>query len=522
MSSSKPTIIIRPGESEIEILPGQSLFLALAEAGISLDQACGGRGSCGQCRLLVLNQIPPPSSLDLKHLNEDEIRRGFRLACELKPVGGEVIELPDGPAAVTAKEEWPDSFPVHPWPDLGPGQLVLAVDLGTTNVVGVLLDPGSGMVRSSAAVANGQAVFGADVMTRLTYASRGGGPARTRLQSLAFNDLANLARALRIRPGEVGHLVGVMNSALETLLLGLDPDSLGRFPCEPPIQGPVHLILDRPEVLSGATLHIPRLVGGFVGSDAVAALCASLSTWPRPPFLVMDVGTNTEILLMTGKGTRACSSAAGPAFEGGSIRRGMKAAAGAIMSVEAVAGRLVTRVIGDLPAKGIAGSGLFSLLGELLRLGALDAYGVLSDRGLAPGVIREGEEGREVILSPQVAVSEGDIQQFLLAKASARAGLEVLLAEAGLGPRDLTAFYLCGAFARQIQGRDLLSLGLLPEMDAARIVNLGPAAAIGAAIMACSKTAFDQACGLADGIRHVRLSHHPLFQRIFSEQVRFG
>ena len=519
--SKENTILVLPGQIALEVHPGRNVFQTLAESGISLNQACGGKGICGKCKVIFFGRMPPPSPLDEKALSPGDIAKGMRLACGVVPIGGEVVELLTPSPVRNKLEVTADRFPVHRWPGTKRGQVVLAVDLGTTNIVGLMLDPFEGLVIGSAEVSNGQAAFGADVMTRLAYASEGGVEARKRLKAIAFSDLKNLCSLLSIRKGDVAHVIAVMNSAMETFLLSWNPDCLGRYPCEPEFRKAVHMELSMPKPLFGAKLHIPPVVGGYVGSDTVAALQCILTARATPPFLLIDIGTNAESLLVSDHGMVACSSASGPAFEGGSISCGMRACDGAIEEVLLVDGQPVARVIGGQPAKGIAGSGLFSLLGELVKHGGVDAFGMLQEKRLSPRLVRQGLNGKEVELAPRVSVSEGDIQQFILAKASARAGLEVLLETAGLKPDDLTNIFLCGTFAGRLRVDDVLALGLVPEIEPSKIVTEGNAAAKGAAIIGCSSKAFQHACALAKRIRHLRLSGNPKFSQIFQEHIGF-
>lgn len=180
---SKPvTITLLPQRTEVVVPPGSNLFSALAEAGISLSQACGGCGFCGKCRVLLKSGAPPPTAAESEHLTSAEIDRGVRLACHLVPAGGEVIETVPPHNPITHKLEMDAGpFAVSPWPGLEPSDRVMAVDLGTTNIVGHVLDPFTGAVLHANARVNAQRTFGADVMSRLAYASRGGPEGRRRL-----------------------------------------------------------------------------------------------------------------------------------------------------------------------------------------------------------------------------------------------------------------------------------------------------------------------------------------------------
>lgn len=241
----------------------------------------------------------------------------------------------------------------------------------------------------------------------------------------------------------------------------------------------------------------------------------------EPPYLVLDIGTNAEVVLVAGDRMTACSCAAGPAFEGGGVRWGMRAVEGAIHEVRLHRGRPEPAVIGQTAALGITGSGLFSLIGEMIRAKALDRFGAIDSRHLADGVVSRGRNGREIRLTPRIVVSELDIQQFMLAKAAARAGAEVLLSVHGIASSALNSIVLCGTFANQLRPRDILAIGLVPSVEPSRMRLQGNAAATGAAMMACSLEKFEHACHLAESTHHFNLSGNPMFRQAFEDRVCF-
>jgi uncharacterized 2Fe-2S/4Fe-4S cluster protein (DUF4445 family) len=517
-------ITVLPQRAEVIVRAGQNLFSALAEAGISLNQACGGNGFCGKCRVKLKTGAPPPTAMESDYLNPDEIARGLRLACHLVPCGGEVVELvPLGNGASHKLELDTGPITVSPWPGLEPLDRVMAVDLGTTNIVGHVLDPSNGAVLHSNARANAQAAFGADVMTRLAYASHGGPETRRRLQNLAMSDLQALTAHPHDDKHPIRHLVAVMNTAMASCLLNWDPDRLGRHPCEAEVEGPVHRKSSfTTGPLAGTQLHLPPVIGGYVGSDTLAALLAVKESGLEPPYLLLDIGTNAEAVLVAGDSTIACSCAAGPAFEGGGIHRGMRAVEGAVHKVRLHLGAPEVSVIGQSAALGITGSGLFSFIGEMIRAQALDRFGVIDPQNLSDGVVSRGRNGRQVRLASHISVSEHDIQQFMLAKAATRAGVEVLLNVNGIPSTALKSIVLCGTFANQLSAEDILAIGLIPPLELSKIRIQGNAAAQGAAMMACSLEKFEEASHFAKGIHHFNLSGNSLFKQSFEEQVCLG
>jgi uncharacterized 2Fe-2S/4Fe-4S cluster protein (DUF4445 family) len=307
-----------------------------------------------------------------------------------------------------------------------------------------------------------------------------------------------------------------------SFLLNWDPDCIGRYPFQAQIREAVNMVVPQ-EVknLAGAELHLPPVIGGFVGSDTVAALFASRSLRLQPPYLVMDIGTNAEVALVSRLGISACSCAAGPAFEGGGIRKGMRAMEGAIHRVSLRCGQPEVEVIGGIEARGITGSGLISLLGGLLRAGALDHFGMILSTRLARSIVLKEDKDVTLQLTDRISVSQQDIQQLMLAKAAARAGAEVLLSESDIRPQELNGIMLCGTFANNLDAEDVLIIGLVPPVDPSKIYSKGNAAAEGAGMMACSHLAFKEAAQLARQTRHIGLSGDPNFNRLFQENVCF-
>jgi len=340
---------------------------------------------------------------------------------------------------------------------------------------------------------------------------------------LAFDSLNNIAAAVNIAGRRIKHVVAVMNAAMESLLLDWDPDNIGRYPIQAEIETVVHTTVPREvKYLSGAQMHLPPIIGGFVGSDTVASLLVCRSMAIKPPYLVVDIGTNAEVALVSDSETIACSCAAGSVFEGGGIRQGMCAIEGAIYQVSLRQEQDEVNVIGGGQARGITGSGMISLMGELLRSGALDPFGLIMPEKLPDGATQNGDYGREIKLACDVSVSEQDIQQLMLAKAAARAGIELLFSECNIAPDELNSVILCGTFANSLRAEDVLSIGLVPRVDPLKILSKGNAAAEGAAMMACSHKAFEKAAYLAKKTSHLPLSGNPNFKRLFEQHVSFA
>lgn len=515
-----PEITIVPQKRTLGFPRGKSLFHILVEDGLNVSSYCGGQGICGKCKVRLLSKAFPPSELDINYLSDDELKDGIRLACGVYPEGGEEVEIFLQASVPSFKLEMKKlPFSVDPWQEHPSVGLVMGIDLGTTNIVGHLLDPVTGETISSVAIANGQSVFGADIMTRLTYSSHHGEGASKKMSDITLADIEKLAELTTDNSQKITDVVAVMNAAIETLMLGLNPDRIGRYPYDSGICEPVHIKPFIGGPLDGATIHVPPVVGGFVGSDIVSALLVISKLKQEPPYMLVDIGTNAEVVVVTEETMIACSTAAGSAFEGVGISCGMRGIEGAIENVRLSNGQLDISVIGSKSAGGITGSGLFSLIGELIRGEAIDSFGVIVPERLRPEMVRQGTSGREVILSYHVFVSEEDIQKFILAKAATRSAVDTLLSLIYLDPNELTAIFLSGTFGGRLNLQDIIAIGLFPDIELQKIHYVGNAAATGAVAMALSKSAFQEACLLAKNIKHIELSGNKSFIEIFQSQV---
>lgn len=406
----------------------------------------------------------------------------------------------------------------------------LAVDVGTTTVAIYLVDLFRGKVLASASAGNSQAAYGADVITRATYTMEnpGGLAEMQRLVRETIDEIINnLLAKTGIAADSIYLLTFVGNTVMGHLLLGISPQHLAAAPFIPAF------CLD----MSGtaAQLGLTSLPGyvrfrtlpniaGYVGADTVGVMLAT-GIYDLPGvWLAVDIGTNGEIILAHAGDIRTCSTAAGPVFEGASITHGMRAESGAIYRVT-VTDDLVARVIGGVPPRGVCGSGLIDAVSELARLGVINKNGRFNkdqSSGLpdvvARRVVPDGR-GKKFILAdgpPEIAITQGDISQLQLAKAAIRAGIEILLQDAGLQSSSLDGIILAGAFGSNLDPASLLGIGLLPAVSLVAIESVGNAAGIGAIKALLSKDQFALAGDLAKRAKHIELSAHHGFNRQFA------
>ncbi|MGC8837927.1 MAG: ASKHA domain-containing protein [Anaerolineae bacterium] len=416
----------------------------------------------------------------------------------------------------------------------------LAFDLGTTTVVGILVDLNTGRQVGVAAALNGQAIYGSDVLTRLTFAQsdpQGVQKLRARILETVNGLVDEVLAQAGVAREDVYAMTVVGNTIMEHLFLGLDPRGIAVSPFVPVIGHMVEVSAAE----AGVHIH-PRavvtvfpVVGGYVGGDTVGVILATeLHQDPRIR-LAIDIGTNGEIVLGSRERLLACAAAAGPAFEGAQISCGMRAASGAIDQV--VLGEEVRlRVLGGGVPRGICGSGLLDAVAELVRVGLVDTRGRLllpeeAPRPVPQGVaarVHETETGRAFLLDgprPErpypLDLTQQDIRQLQLAKGAICAGVRILERELGVAHEEVAEVLLAGAFGSYLNPKSALAVGLIPPTALERVLAVGNAAAEGARLALLSARERRTAQALPRTVEYVELSSRPDFPEEFLKALAF-
>jgi len=538
LASKKVTVTFTPGPRCIEIPPGLTILEAARLAGLNLAAPCGGAGRCGKCLVKI-------TSVQEEHSPQ------WVLACQTTVRNSMNVELPASSLLILEKGQMrpvalePAVFMDHgvvkhragiPMENSVAGEplLGLAVDLGTTTLVGYLYDLTSGQPLAVASRENGQLSYGADVISRLAYALQGGVYYRELRQALAASLdqlVLDCCRLAGVHPCSIREIVTVGNTPMIHLLVNLPVQGLAAAPFQPAAKGPFYRNASELGLTSvaGAVCYLPPLIGGFVGSDALAAALAQGFGLPAAGTeLLVDIGTNGEILLQAGDQLLAASAPAGPALEGGNIQCGMPAATGAISKVT-MDYDVHPVVIGDGQPVGICGSGLVDAVAEMLRLHLIDSSGRLVNPSELPPVIsfkikqklRQNAQNNRFTLSGDIYLDQRDIRQVQLAKAAVAAGIKVVLAEAGLGADALDALWLAGGFGNYLNPANALRIGLLGEVDCSKIHQVGNAAGSGAVMMLLSFAARGRAEALSGRFKHLELASDERYQEIFIRQLNF-
>lgn len=597
-------------QSKIKVDKGTNLLEAAARAGSAVEGNCGGKGSCGKCKVrLAKKSSAAPTAAEKKFLSAAELEEGWILACQRTAEADIVVEVPVQSDAFrrkislseaertikpepsvkkitltlerpTVKDQTPDLerlLEALPGEEIEvshrllpglpqtlrrerftvtavlasnrliavePGRRAerlygVAFDIGTTTIMGSLHDLNSGEALALGAATNPQNVYGADVISRITYASSGKKELE-RLQQKVIEALnriiKDLVRAAGIEPEEIYEATAVGNTTMSHLFLGIDPTYLAPAPFIPAYRRPV--ALEAAEIgLSinpGGQIVVLPNIAGYVGSDTVGVILATALEQRRDCCAVIDIGTNGELALAAGGRILSCSTAAGPAFEGAQIKQGMRAADGAIEAVRIDDhGEILLDVIGGAEPQGICGSGLIDAAAALLKAGVIEPSGRMANpettgahlpqqlkSRLRPGkggfeFVLAGKEGKEILLT------QPDLRELQLAKGAIYAGLQILLHEAGLTEGDLDEVLLAGAFGNYIRKESARAIGLLPGIPLEKITPVGNAAGQGARMALISRTERERAFALPGLIEHVELSARPDFQDAFIKALSF-
>ncbi|MDO8588824.1 MAG: ASKHA domain-containing protein [Armatimonadota bacterium] len=416
----------------------------------------------------------------------------------------------------------------------------VAFDLGSTTVVGYLIDLNTGHEAGVASTTNPQMAYGDDLISRINFASTEphGLEYLTRAAIDALNRIIRqLVTAADISPHSIYEATVVGNSCMTHILLGIDPASLGQSPYVPTVcrqmtarAGEIGVKINP----RGLIQVLPN-VAGFVGSDLVGVLLASMWEDDGRTRLAVDIGTNGEMALRHNGRTLACSAAAGPAFEGARISCGIRGGPGAIDSVR-ITDEVTISTINNRKPRGICGSGLVDAVAEMLNAGIVDEMGRLlypdEVTELSPSVRQHlimGEKGPEFVLADAnrsatgkaLTLKQRDIRQLQLAKGSIHAAIRTLVKVAGADVSGISELLLAGAFGSYIRKESAVRIGLVPDIPVERITSLGNAAGTGAKLALLSVKERELASHLAETTEHVELANHPDYQNEFMDMMLF-
>ena len=491
MSAQVVRIRLEPLSIEFEAARDALLAPALAEHG--LEFPCGGEAICGGCGVRVLAGSLPVTSQDRELFSTRQLDDGWRLACQARAEMPLVLECGQWHMDVLTDAT---SMAAAGKPGLG-----IAIDLGTTTIAAQIVDMTSGNILGVETMLNPQAAFGSDVMSRIRSVL-GGADLTTVVRSALRAMIVTLAAE---REREIAEIVLVGNTVMHHLFRGLDVEPLSHVPFASP-----HLDEQRfkPRELDWpldetCTIRFAHCLGGFVGADILAGIVACGMAHSDDLVALVDLGTNGEIAIGNRNGIICTSTAAGPAFEAGSIRMGMRAVTGAIAHVSLAEGAMHATVVGDTAPRGICGSGLVDAVAAGLKQGAI----------LASGRIANGTKLFPV--AHPVVLYQADIRELQLAKGAIAAGFKLLLKHIGAGAYEVRKVYLAGAFGNYVQIDSALAIGLLVAPK--EVIHAAGNTALRGAKMMLLQTEKPE----LPPVEHMSLAADPGFQDEFANCMAF-
>jgi uncharacterized 2Fe-2S/4Fe-4S cluster protein (DUF4445 family) len=503
-----------PNEIEIRVPEGTLLSNAAKSAGVFIDSPCGGNGTCGKC---------------IVQLECDGIKSRV-LSCQTIVEQDCTVSLTSQSKLKTLDNGAERKVPFAPYPNapVSNNSCFTAFDLGTTSIVCYLLDGETGEQLASAGMQNPQSAYGADVITRANHILASSEPTALRdCVILALNELIlRTTEKTNRTPQQVTLVTLVGNTVMHHILLGLPLEKLVRAPYTPFVSE------SRTMLASAFGLHthpdaaflIAPVIGGFVGADTVACLSATSFEQIKEPTLLLDIGTNGELVCTDGTRRVCCSTAAGPAFEGANISCGMRAENGAVDHVWMEDGTFRFSTIGNEPARGICGSGLIDLVALLVRLATIDETGRFYGKAPLSDRLIQTEQGLAFSVSKAeipVFLSQKDVRELQLGKAAIRAGVSVLLDTLSLKETQIERVLLAGAFGSHLSPDALCDIGLLPEAFRGKIESIGNAAGEGAKLYARNFALFQQSEPLARGTDYIELTLSPSFSDYYVDAMAF-
>ncbi|MEM7827948.1 MAG: ASKHA domain-containing protein [Candidatus Aenigmatarchaeota archaeon] len=530
------SITFHPQGKRISAPRGKTIAEIARDAGIDIRLPCGGKGLCGRCDILV-NPAPSACMREKSLLSESFIQRGGRLACQCIVVSDVTVQIPVHCVA-SPKGTLPETKELLSRVPLDSIRKSsgIAIDLGSSMIAGYLLDGNSLSVINAISIENPQRSFGADVITRTTYIMENPeGIYILREKTLnALNDLINqILSGCNFYVDSIDSICIAGNSVMIHILFGISPSATVKPPFEIRVKMPDVLTAQELglDIKKNTKVNIIPLSSPFIGGDIVADVAWLGIDESSETEMLIDMGTNCEILMGNKNRLLSTSSPAGPTFEGGRIRCGINAVKGAISWVY-IGEDVRYGVIGNEQPVGICGSGLVDAVAELLKKGIVDETGRIRKREELEGEIPRTVASRIVEISgePAFIISEGpenvfitqsDIREFQLAKGALRTGIEILMKEMGIRTDDIKKVYLAGSFGNYLSPDSALRTGILPELPREKIVSCGNIAGHGALLCVLSDEALKKADRIAKRIGYIHMSQHVDFQEYFLKFMNF-
>ncbi|MDR0223303.1 MAG: ASKHA domain-containing protein [Oscillospiraceae bacterium] len=556
-----PRITFLPDNVSVSAEQGASLLTAARSAGVVIEAPCDGMGTCGKCKVRVIEGLDALVITDDRHkVSGEESADGFALACQAAVHGDVTVEtvstekhnktlkiLSDGHSfSYDTVNYITKVFDGGKTSVLADGAVIgtedgdttdknygLAIDIGTTTLVCALIDALTGEELDSISALNPQSLHAQDVLTRIKFASNPDGLKEMyEIITKQFRGMiSELCEKTGVKRKFIYEAVYSGNTTMITLAANADPASLGKYPYIPKLLGGNHI--GAPEygldISPFGLIYLPPVISAYVGPDITSGVLAARLHERKGTTLFIDIGTNGEMVIARDGSLSATSTAAGPAFEGMNITNGMRAGVGAIEYFSiGENGEIEIRTIGGAAPVGICGSGLFDIVGELVRVGVIGANGkfVPPEKGGYPAALGErvvSFGGKPAFLvADGVYLTQSDVRQVQLAKGAVRSGVEALLISEKVGYDDVTAVQIAGSFGYHLQAKSLINIAILPRDFEDRIEFVGNTSKSGGKAFLLNMPCRAEMEKLVKNVNCVELANQEGFDRLFVKSMSFS
>ena len=602
--SNKATVIFEPDGLKTTVDLGISVFEAAKTCGIKIRSECGGRGICGKCKIIAKNpeNLTNLSENEKELLSDEEIRKGYRLACQAHIKGNLTIYIPEESKVskrkvliegvlkeVTVSPFVEKFYVLMPKPSLQdlrpdfnrildflkdiydlnnleiPFELLktipsklresdwkvtvaiwnkkkilsiergnttekiygIAVDIGTSKVIGYLVNLLNGEVVATHFIENPQIIYGEDVITRITHIVKNPKilEEQHKLAVKAVNEvITRCCETAKIKHEDIYEVVVVGNTVMHHLFLDINPKNLAFSPYVPVIGEPLNIEAKKLKIkiCPHGNIHVLPIIAGFVGADAVGDILATGIYEVENICLTIDIGTNTEIILGNKTELFATSCASGPAFEGMHITHGMKAVEGAIekVKIEPETFEVHYETIGDTKPIGICGSAMVDIVAEMLKCGLIDRRGKFNLTKDTDRFQRVNEQyvfviadSNETKTGKPIVVNQEDIREIQLAKAAIHTGCSILMRKRNISTDVIEKIFVAGAFGNYLNIENSIIIGLLPDVPSSKVEFVGNAAGSGAIMALISKEEREKTANITRKTKYVELAIDPDFHK---------
>lgn len=516
---------------KVECKTGELLLAVLQREKIYVNNACNGKGTCGKCKVTIVNgEASPMSEHEAGMLTTEEINSGVRLACMTEVTADITVKTQND---TTAMKVLSAGYIPEFEKDEGLTGYGIAIDIGTTTVALSLVRLSDGEIVGKAAGMNSQRAFGQDVLTRITYEMEAGEQGITDLQKAVVDSTNQAVRTMcaeaKVEVSEIVAYSIAGNCTMTHMVLGEDARSIGVAPYKPAfLEAQTRKASEVGLVgAADATVYCLAQVSGYIGGDILAGAYVCDLKHQKKNCLFLDIGTNGEMVLAGNGRLVSCSCAAGPALEGMNITSGMPALPGAIESVEMKDEKVSFGCIGEEAPKGICGSGILEVVAELIRTGFVKPTGAfvkkkkLSEDDWRQQYLIEDENGSAFLLAPGVMVTQKDVRQVQLAKGAILSGFLSLLKQAQVTVEDLDEVIIAGQFGSHLSAQALAGTGIIPKEAEDKVRYVGNTSKTGAYMALLSHRVRKEMEQLAEDINYFELAESEGYEQLFMECMRF-